>query len=214
MKKILFTTALFFIVLSACISNKPNYDIQSTAMAFVETSIVQTETAKPTITPTLTTIATFVLPTPSPLPTQPSIFISTPNAIQVERWKEYEIALAKSLLPEAPISLVFCEWIILGQSDLKQEVYVVAVCGTTWSRSSVPAVIYLNSDSSIQKIQKVDYGSTRDLNIQALFPKEIQDIIYSDAIKNASIKLKEHLSFRLANSGYPPLIVISITPIP
>jgi hypothetical protein len=85
----------------------------------------QNETPVPaaTFTPPPPT-ETIVYPTPSPLPTQPIIIRITPDAIQVERWKEYEDALAKALFPSSFIPGEFlCEWEILGRSD--QEVYVV-----------------------------------------------------------------------------------------
>lgn len=190
-------------------------EINNTAMAIVQTSIVQTQTAQPTLTLTPTVTATVVIPTPSPLPTQPSIFFMvTPNALQIERWREYEIALAQSLLPNFPTSLILCEWIILGQSDLKQEIYMLAVCGMDGASSFLPAVIYLNSDDSIKKVQKIDYGSTFEENLQLLFPSEVQNIVYSDLTDSSYERLKEHLDFRLANTGYPPLIVTSITSTP
>ena len=63
--------------------------------------------------------------TPSPLPTQPTIPFITPNPIQVERWKEYEDALAREPLFNEGLS-VLCEWEILGKSEM--EVYVWASC--------------------------------------------------------------------------------------
>ncbi len=51
----------------------------------------------------------------------------TPNAIQVERWKEYELALAKKMFPSNFIPGKFlCEWEILGQAG--QEEYVWVEC--------------------------------------------------------------------------------------
>ena len=90
-----------------------------------QTVILPTETPIPTLfrrhsVPTSTSIPVTDIPTPlpTPLPTQPIIPIITPDAIQVERWKEYEDALASaifksSLQPEE----VVCEWEILGQSE-------------------------------------------------------------------------------------------------
>src|SRR6185295_17699198 len=51
------------------------------------------ETPTPTVvSPTLIPAATSIpiTVTPSPLPTEPTIPILTPDAIQVERWKEYQ----------------------------------------------------------------------------------------------------------------------------
>jgi hypothetical protein len=88
-----------------------------------------TQTPFPTVvspTPVPTSALIPVTVTPSPLPTQPIIPMITPDAIQVKRWKEYENALAKSILSFLPPKEVLCEWEILGRSE--QEVYVWATC--------------------------------------------------------------------------------------
>ena len=94
---------------------------------------IPTSTAvSPTHIPTATLIPVTV--TPSPLPTQPTVPVITPDPIQVERWKEYQTELAKLVLAqhssnEFPFyETALCEWDILGRSD--QEVYVWAMCGT------------------------------------------------------------------------------------
>jgi hypothetical protein len=60
----------------------------------------------------------------------------TPDPVQVERWKEYQTELAKSLLSFLPPEEVLCEWEILGRSD--QKVYVWAVCTSIISSGTSP----------------------------------------------------------------------------
>jgi hypothetical protein len=73
------------------------------------------------VPPTLTSAAK-VLPimTPSPMTANPTfaiITIITPDAMQVERWKEYQNALASKLIWFLHPEEVLCEWEILGQSN-------------------------------------------------------------------------------------------------
>ncbi len=208
MKKTLFA-ALLVVILTACALAPPTTDIQGTALAIVPTGVALTQTAMPTSTPPPPSITLI-----NPTPTLARLFtpIVTPDTIQVERWKEYQTALAMSLLSEFPPEFILCEWVILGQSN--QEVYVVAVCGSSGARSSRPAVIYLKTDGSIQNVESVAYGSTRRLNIQRLFPPDIQEIIYSGSTHMISEQLREHLDWRLSNREEPPLIVLSAIPTP
>jgi hypothetical protein len=136
----------------------------------------------------------------------------TPDAIQVTRWKEYQTALAKSLLPSISPDILLCEWVILGRSN--QEVYLAAVCGSGGSRATAPVVIYLSIDGSIQNVEAVGYGSSRDFNIQRLFPPDAQEMIYSESVSMIMERLKEHLDWRLSYREEPPLIVLSATPMP
>jgi len=85
---------------------------------------VSTETP---VLPTLTSTAE-VIPTviPSPMPTQPILAVITPDAMQVERWKQYQAELAKMILCDSGhdcpyYEFALCEWDILGRSS--QEVY-------------------------------------------------------------------------------------------
>src|SRR5688500_3590697 len=86
-----------------------------------------------TILPTSTPATIFIpaIVTPSPLPTEPIIPILTPDAIQVEKWKEYEGELAKLVLSDSGAEFprykdALCEWDILGRAG--DEVYVWAQC--------------------------------------------------------------------------------------
>lgn len=179
--------------------------------ACAPTTLRPTETAVPSaVPPTQTATATFVIPTPSPFPTRsPFIPIMTPDAIQVARWKEYQTELAKRLVPQDPPGVVLCEWIILGRSG--QEIYVAAVCSGSW-RLTAPAVIYLAPDGAIQNVEAVDYGSSRDFNIQRLFPPNVQEMIYSGSLSTIMERLEEHLDWRLSHREEPPLIALSASP--
>ena len=107
-----------------------------------EVTLVSTETSPPTtLTPTVEVITTV---TPSPMPAQPTFAVITPDAIQVERWKEYQAELAKAITCDSghdcpDYEHALCEWDILGQSD--QVVYVWAMCETLHAGNRKPAVI-------------------------------------------------------------------------
>ena len=191
--------------------------VQSTA-AVVQTRTYLTMEAMPTTTPTITPTvtytptATIVYPTPSPYPTQIRFPVTTPDPIQLERWKEYEIALAQSLLPELPQECVLCEWVILGGNG--QDLYIMAVCGNSSVYATAPAVIHLDENKSIQNVEIVQYDSMRDVNIQRLFPAEVQKIIYSEATKLIRKELAAHLNQRLSYLERLPSIVLWATPLP
>ena len=191
--------------------------VQSTA-AVVQTRTYLTMEAMPTATPTITPTvtytptATIVYPTPSPYPTQIRFPVTTPDPIQLERWKEYEIALAQSLLPELPQEFVLCEWVILGGNG--QDLYIMAVCGNSSVYATAPAVIHLDENKSIQNVEIVQYDSMRDVNIQRLFPAEVQKIIYSEATKLIRKELAAHLNQRLSYLERLPSIVLWATPLP
>ena len=142
----------------------------------------------PTLVPTSTLIPVTDIPTPlpTPLPTEPIIPMITPDSIQVERWKEYEDALARTLLSFLPPEEVICEWEILGRSE--QEVYVWAWCtsiissGTSpisgteiFSSSSIPAVIHLRADGSVQSVEIPGAGSYYARDISRMFPLDVQE---------------------------------------
>ncbi len=198
MKKTLFAVFLLGI-LTACAPAQPTIDTQSTALAIVQTGIALTQTALPTFTPT----ATVVYPTPSPLPTQPPFPVITPDAIQVERWREYQAELAKSIFPHDPPEWFLCEWDILGRSG--QEVYAWAVCGVGERSGSVPVVIYLNADGSIQNVKKPKNWSIE--NIHKMFPEDVRnkfDYLYAGEIQ----KMLEHLEWREGHPEELPLVIL------
>ncbi|MBI3175651.1 MAG: hypothetical protein HYZ25_18165 [Chloroflexi bacterium] len=207
---------LFVFGLTACTSTRP-VDIQGTAIALAQTGVVLTQTAQPTTTPppTVTPTATIVYPIPSSYPTQKPLPIFTPDVIQVERWKEYQTELAKLVLSEAGdvfpyYETALCEWDILGRSE--QEVYVWATCFAPGSRDRKPAVIHLNVDGSIQKVEVPFHGSTWNSTIQRLFPVDVREKIdsyFSSFYSGRAEELRMHLQYRLTHPEIPPLVILS-----
>ncbi len=175
-----FWTALLafqVIALAGCAPAQLNTaNVQNTAIALNQTAL-----------PIDTPIATYVSPTPSPIPTQPPPPIFTPDAIQVERWKEYQTELAKVLFSYDPNHLeggydpeaykdAICEWDILGQSGL--EAYIWAECISGLALKSNPAVVDLKPDGSIRKVNVPSVEINHDLNQfydLHLFPIEVQE---------------------------------------
>jgi hypothetical protein len=200
-------------LLTACGQVAPLATEASTVAPFAWTAVALTQTAMPTTTLPPSTFTPTMLPTSTPpatpTPAQPTIPILTPDAIQVERWQEYQIALAKSLLHKDSPEYVLCEWVILGQSG--QEVYVAAVCLGS-GRATAPAVIYLGTDNSIQNVEAVEYGSTRTFNIQRLFPSNVQEILYSESMHVIYERFVEHLDWRFSHREELPLVVLSAMP--
>ena len=218
MKKLVFIISLA-IILTACAPAQPTIDTQSTALAIVQTGIALTQTARPTFTPT----ATVVYPTPSPLPTQPPFPVITPDAIQVERWREYQAELAKTIMEkEASVGQVLCEWEILGRATPGKEVYVWALCTTSfpigdtinpmYPMASIPAVIRLNEDNSIENVEIPGAGSDYARDIRRMFPLSAQERIFDHLVDYQ--KLMEHLEWRRIHKEEPPWIVFSVTPMP
>jgi hypothetical protein len=187
--------------------------IQNTALAMARTGIALTQTAMPTATPTNTpTALPTATTTPTLEPTFPSPPILTPDAIQVERWREYQAELAKLVLSDSGVANpiyadALCEWDILGRS--KQEVYVWAICGNFNSGGKRPAVIYLQTDGSIQKVIAAGFkGLFYNLD---LFPADVQTKInlYSSGGGRAD-EMGAHLGYRLTHPEEPPLVVLSV----
>src|SRR5688572_22337853 len=193
-----------------------------------QTVVLPTETPIPTVvspTPVPTSTLIPVTVTPSPLPTQPIIPLITPDAIQVERWREYEDALARTILSFLPREEVICEWEILGRSD--QEVYVWALCtsiislgtspisGTeTFSSSSIPAVIHLREDGSVQSVEIPGAGSDYARDISRMFPLDVQEKFENYHFGRAGREIGEHLVWRRTHPEEPPLIVLLANPVP
>ncbi len=185
-----------------------------------------TETPVPTITftpflstPISTSTFTPIPPTASPLPTQPTIAVITPDPAQLERWKDYENVLANSILPFLPPKEVLCEWEILGHYD--REVYVWVKCMSIsligeinpgHLSASMPAVIHLGIDGTVQNVEVPGPGTQYALDIRRLFPPDVQQRIFEDLINYR--QYSEHLEWRLEHPEVPPLIVLAATQIP
>src|SRR5215213_1067893 len=182
--------------------------------------------------PMQTSVPTAVLPTsvptstlfpvtlaPSPLPTQPTIAVFTPDPIQVESWKDYQTELAKLVLAQHAGNEVLldetalCEWDVLGRSD--QEVYVWAMCSSPHSGDTKPALIHLMPDGSIQKVEVPFHGSDWELTIRKLFSSDVREKIDAYFISSNTGRAEElriHLQYRLTHPEVPPLIVLSALP--
>ena len=195
--------AFLVITLAACAPmHTGTPDIQTTAIA--QTGVALTQTVLPTATlppPTFTQTA-LTTPTPpaTPLPTQP-IIAMTPDSIQVKRWKEYEDALGKKILSSE--TSILCEWEILGRAE--HEVYVWAVCDGV----SVPAVIYLEADEGIKKVDVPGMSSDWGSDVRRMFPEYVREKFQ---YRNESVsKMLAHLEWRRMHQEEPPLIVLSAT---
>ncbi|MBL0346878.1 hypothetical protein [Candidatus Villigracilis affinis] len=144
----------------------------------------------------------------SPMPTQPIILMITPDPIQVERWREYQTALEKSLLSHLPPKEVLCEWEILSQVDHK--VYVWAVCKSGIESSSTPVVIHLETDGSILSVEVPEPGLS---DYPKLFPTDVQEKFTYYRYGRAK-EMSDHIDWRWTHIDEPPLIVLSATPTP
>lgn len=176
---------------------------------------LSTETPVPVaISPTFVPTSASIAITPSPLPTQPVILIITPDHVQVERWREYEDALVKSILPTFSSESILCEWDILAQSG--QEVYVWAVCASSNVSDWRPAVIHLGADGSVRSVEIPKRGSSSDIN--RMFPEEVQmkfSLYTGNSLFDGRLKeMLNHLDYRETHPEEPPLIVLAATPMP
>jgi hypothetical protein len=159
-----------------------------------------------------TTIFIPAIITPSPLPTQPTIPVITPDATQVEMWKEYEDGLVQSILPTYSFESILCEWDILAQSG--QEVYVWAVCASSNVSDWRPAVIHLEVDGSVHSVEIPKRGSS---DINRMFPEEAQVkfSFYTGGPLYGRLKeMLDHLNYRATHPEEPPLIVLLAMPTP
>jgi hypothetical protein len=168
-------------------------------------------TVPPTFTPTPDIIA------PTPMPTQPIIPIITPNTIQVERWQEYEDALAKTFFSHLHPEDVVCEWEILGQAD--QEVYVYALCSGIYSsdpsQGSIPAVIHIGMDGSVMSAEIPGGGTAYAFDIRRMFPTDVQEKIFSQSMYSQEFwnPLEDRLRWRRGHPEESPFVILNSLPI-
>lgn len=230
--KIQFKIAFLIIFLAGCVPSPAiPVDAQNTAMAVVQTYIALTQTAlpTPTVIPTATPQATLI-------PTLPPPPILTPDAIQVERWREYQTELAKVVLSFKRAGLEYdpeiardalCEWDILGRAG--QEVYVYVVCVFPRGNGDMrnPAIIYLESDGSIRLVKHPEPKVTNSsmFNYDP-FPVEVQEkfchyfsfpsdffscpYVGTDPRPRLDM-LYAHIEYRKTHPEEPPLVVLSST---
>lgn len=157
--------------------------------------------------------------TPSPLPTRPTIVVVTPVAGQLDRWKEYESALAQRLLSHLPVEDVLFEWEVLGQTI--DTVYVWATCMATvlvgqvnpgYPHVSMPAAIHLREDGTVGQVDIPGAGTFYARSIREMFPGEVQERIFGDSIDYH--RLEEHIRWRVEHPHEPPIIVLDATQMP
>jgi hypothetical protein len=206
-------------VVASATSTRDARSIFTPAAPTVEAQIKQTAASKPTttISPTIyPTAIPWSVATGSPVPTLAGILM--PDAVQVEKWKEYEDALAKALFPTGtilkhahPDKKFLCEWEFLGKTD--QKVYVWADCMSTPSlyESETLAVIHINRDGAIQSVETPRAGSYSQ-DIHKLFPLDVQKMYFDRLIDFR--RLSDHLRMRITHPEEPPLSVHTATPMP
>ena len=189
-----------------------------------EPTIAGTRVLTPAATPVLATPASTPMlsrtaGTASALPIGSTITVDTPEAGQLERWRQYEAALAEKLLPYLSLDDVVCEWQVLGQSA--DEVYVWAACmGTVlvgqvnpgYPRVSIPAVIHLREDGAAHGVDVPGAGTLYAHDIREMFPADVQERIFNDEIEYQ--RLGEHLLWRIEHPEEPPILVLDATQAP
>jgi len=146
--------------------------------------------------------------TPTLLPTQPPVAILTPDAAQVEHWQEYQMELAKAILPMLPVETVLCEWDILASSG--QELYVWAVCASPSGSDWRPAIIHSGTSGSFQGVEVPKRGSG---DTDKLFPEaaRVKFSLYTgDSIFSGRLReMLDHIDYREIHPEEPPLIILS-----
>ena len=150
-------------------------------------------------------------PIPTSLSTQTSSTLSSTSTPKAERWIEYQNALAVAFLPSTP---GLCEWELLGQT--RNEVYVWAICqeadSSNGAAMSAPAVIYLSENNGFEQVEVPRDGSLYSIDIQKMFPKDLQEKILSNSIDSLQ-EMWRHIQMRRKNPE-PPLVVMSGTLLP
>ena len=204
---------VFLAFLIGCNPAQPNIpEIQTEAVVMAKTSIALTQTALPTTTPppptvTLTATVAAILTTPPPI--RPSFVpIMTPDAFQVEHWREYQDALAKKFIFSDYVPFTLCEWDILGRA--KQEVYVWAVCAAPGYQDMRFAVIHITLNGAVEKVEAPYNGDGWASDVQRMFPSDVQVKIASyDENHYITQAMLNHIEWRRTHPDELPLIVLS-----
>lgn len=82
----------------------------------------------------------------------------------------------------------------------------------TYPSASIPAVIHLGTDGSVQSVEIPGAGESYGSDIRSMFPPAAQKMIFGNQIDNKT--LLDHLKLRLEHPEEPPLIVYDETPTP
>ena len=137
------------------------------------------------------------------------------DPVQLEKWKEYETALAGKLLPQYPRDTVSCEWELTEK--IEQKINVWAVCMTTvtsadvgsyyFPAASVPAVINLDSNGAVQSVETPEYGDHYLSDFGRLFPN-VASVDFPNVFA-----MENHLYWRRTHPTEPPLVVLNATAI-
>ncbi|GEM_PF-861599 len=167
--------------------------------------------------PPLVVLLVVLVTLPTPIPTQPTYPMITPDAVQIEIWRDYEDALALAIFKSSYKRDEFlCEWEILGRSD--REVYVWAVCMSIFPVGSgglpyhgtMPAVIHIETDGTVQSVEIPGGGADYAPDIRRMFPPEAQNRYFSGLVHFQ--ELTDHLNWRREHPEEPPLVILSATP--
>jgi hypothetical protein len=130
---------------------------------------------------------------------------------QLESWRDYETALAETLLPQYPRDTVFCEWELIEKSEQKLIVWAFCMTAVTspelgkyyFPAASVPAVIHLDAEGAVQRVETPEYGEGYIFDFRRLFP----DGAWKD-VPNV-YAMEKHLHWRRTHPAEPPLIVLN-----
>jgi hypothetical protein len=127
----------------------------------------------------------------------------------MERWREYEDALALAMVGSLSTKPV-CEWLILGRG-YRQE-YVWAWCTQVYSADGpmmiAPAVIHIGVDGSAQSVDLPGSGRLYNEDIARMFPPDVQGKIAEWQSSYIQI-LEDRLRWRRGHPDEPPWIVLS-----
>lgn len=143
--------------------------------------------------------------TPSPTRTQAAP-TTTPTVPEVvPKWSQVEGALSRSILGTVDGK---CEWEVWGW--LKQKVYVWALCqagsGPGSTAVSVPAVVWVRQDQSIQNVEIPGDGTNYAVSIRRLFPPAVQDKVFAHSFDVEAAE--KHLKARWDDPTLAPVIYL------
>lgn len=156
-------------------------------------------------TSNVASLATPFAGTPSPIRTQaaPTTIPTVPEV--VPEWSQVEVALSRSILGTVDGK---CEWEVWGW--LKQKVYVWALCqagpGPDSTAASVPAVVWVRQDQSIQNVEIPGDGTNYGVSIRRLFPPAVQDQVFAHSFDVEAAE--KHLKARWDDPTLAPVIYL------